>query len=84
MHRLQVAVDALPLGFVVVDHDERVVLRNAPAEHFLGVRYADALVLDAVRTNLRTAPGRRAEHRRPSTCTARPGASWWCAPSPCR
>ena len=55
MHQLQVAVDALPLGFVVVDHDERVLLRNAPAEHFLGVRYADALVEEAVRTNLRAA-----------------------------
>jgi two-component system sensor histidine kinase SenX3 len=55
LHRLQVAVDALPLGFVVVDHDERVLLRNARAEHFLGVRYADALVEEAVRTNLRAA-----------------------------
>jgi two-component system sensor histidine kinase SenX3 len=55
VHQLQVAVDALPLGFVVVDHDERVLLRNAPAEHFLGVRYADALVEEAVRTNLKAA-----------------------------
>ena len=55
MHQLQVAVDALPLGFVVVDRDEHVLMRNAPAEHFLGVRYADALVEEAVRSNLRAA-----------------------------
>jgi two-component system sensor histidine kinase SenX3 len=57
MHQLQVAVDALPLGFVVVDVEEHVLLRNAPAAHFLGVRYADALVEEAVRMNLRTALG---------------------------
>ena len=40
---------------MVVDRDEHVLMRNAPAEHFLGVRYADALVEEAVRTNLRAA-----------------------------
>ena len=42
-----------------------VLLRNAPAEHFLGVRYADAFVEEAVRTNLRT----RALAGEPSTQT---------------
>jgi two-component system sensor histidine kinase SenX3 len=53
--QLKVAVDALPLGVVVVDREERALLRNSAADHFLGVRHADALVQEAVRAKLKLA-----------------------------
>jgi two-component system sensor histidine kinase SenX3 len=55
LDELQAALDSLPLGLVVVDGEERVVVRNRSAERFLGVRHADALVKEALRVNLRTA-----------------------------
>ena len=59
---VRAAADALPLGVVVADADERVLLRNIAAEHFSGAHHADALVDEAVRISLRAA--RRGE---PST-----------------
>ncbi len=53
--QLQAAADALPIGVVVADRDEQILLRNASAASFLGVRYADALVEEAVRATLRAA-----------------------------
>ena len=54
--QLQAAADALPLGLVVAGADDQVLLRNATAASgFVGVRYADALVDEAVTANLRLA-----------------------------
>ncbi len=53
--QLQAAADALPVGLVVAGRHQEILLRNATAAGFLGVRYADALVEEALRANLRTA-----------------------------
>jgi two-component system sensor histidine kinase SenX3 len=60
--RLRVGLDALPIGVVVTDERGTVVLRNASATHFLGIRHADVLVDEAVGALLRTALA--GEHRR--------------------
>ncbi len=60
--RLRLALDALPAGVVVTDARGTVVLRNASATHFLGIRHADVLVDEAVGSLLRTALA--GEHRR--------------------
>jgi two-component system sensor histidine kinase SenX3 len=62
--RLRSALDALPLGVVVAQVDGAVTLRNSAAEHFLGVRHADALVDDAVASLLKDAlAGLRGERK---------------------
>jgi two-component system sensor histidine kinase SenX3 len=60
--RLRLALDVLPAGVVVTDSRGTVVLRNASATHFLGIRHADVLVAEAVGSLLRTALA--GEHRR--------------------
>jgi two-component system sensor histidine kinase SenX3 len=62
--RLRSALDALPVGVVVTRADGALTLRNAAAEHFLGVRHADALVNDAVASLLKDAlAGLRGERK---------------------
>jgi two-component system sensor histidine kinase SenX3 len=55
LERLRLALDALPIGVVVTDDRGAVVVRNAAAMHFLGIRHADVLVDEAVGALLRTA-----------------------------
>ena len=45
---LRAALDALPLGVVVVDADGRVILRTRAAQDVVGARHADVLVDEAV------------------------------------
>lgn len=52
---LQAAADALPIGLVVADAAEQVLLQNSVAERFSGARHADALVDEAVRLSIRAA-----------------------------
>lgn len=52
---LQAAADALPIGLVVADTAEQVLLQNSVAERFSGARHADALVDEAVRLSIRSA-----------------------------
>jgi two-component system sensor histidine kinase SenX3 len=60
LERLGRALDGLPIGVVVTDERGAVVLRNAAARHFLGVRHADVLVDEAVGAHLRGAIAGRA------------------------
>src|SRR5262249_22969066 len=60
LERLGRALDGLPIGVVVTDERGAVVLRNAAARHFLGVRHADVLVDEAVGAYLRGAVAGRA------------------------
>jgi two-component system sensor histidine kinase SenX3 len=60
LERLGRALDGLPIGVVVTDERGMVVLRNAAARHFLGVRHADVLVDEAVGAHLRGAVAGRA------------------------
>jgi two-component system, OmpR family, sensor histidine kinase SenX3 len=55
LERVRRALDVLPSGVVMADESGQVVLRNAAARHFLGVRHADALVDEAVGAHLRGA-----------------------------
>jgi two-component system sensor histidine kinase SenX3 len=62
VERLRVALDALPIGVVVIDGAGAIVLRNHAAVRFLGIRHADVLVDEAVGAHLRAAL--KGEHRR--------------------
>jgi two-component system sensor histidine kinase SenX3 len=55
LERVRHALDVLPSGVVMADESGQVVLRNAAARHFLGVRHADVLVDEAVGAHLRAA-----------------------------
>ncbi len=55
LDRVRHALDVLPSGVVMADETGQVVLRNAAARHFLGVRHADVLVDEAVGAHLRAA-----------------------------
>ena len=52
---LGAALDALPVGIVLVDTTGQLVARNRKAERFVGVAYLDALVEEAVEEHLRDA-----------------------------
>ncbi|MDG2111511.1 MAG: histidine kinase dimerization/phospho-acceptor domain-containing protein, partial [Actinomycetota bacterium] len=47
-HRLQLALDELPVGIVMADQDGSMIVRNPIAEQFLAARHAAALVGAAV------------------------------------
>ena len=79
---VRAAADALPLGVVVADADEQVLLRNIAAEHFSGTHHADALVDEAVRISLRAA--RRGEPSTPHDRAARAAAAHGAWSAPCR
>ena len=54
MDRVKVSLDVLPVGIVIAD-DSGFELRNAAADHLLGIRHADVIVDEAVRVHLRGA-----------------------------
>ena len=59
--RLDIALDALPVGIALADSNGRVSYRNAVAAHSAGARHGDILVDEAVEGLLRAAA--RGEHR---------------------
>jgi two-component system, OmpR family, sensor histidine kinase SenX3 len=52
---LRAALDALPIGVIVVDGSGQVVLRTRAAHHVVGARHADALVDEAVAEHVSSA-----------------------------
>lgn len=59
---LRAALDALPIGVVVVDERGAVVLRTRAAQDIVGVRHADVLIDEAIAEHVETA--RRGQARR--------------------
>jgi two-component system sensor histidine kinase SenX3 len=55
LEHLRSALEALPIGVLVVDTDGTVLVRNHQAERVLGVHHLDALVSEAVERHLEAA-----------------------------